>query len=117
MSLFPKFEPSCNYDFKQLDGSLEIEVESKSQSSGWVASSYGNFTTSTEKTLKFKNKIKYEQTGARKIIKQKVKTKTRVMVVSESGSTVSQTTVKRTYYPYNLNVARAIYGYNLDDNC
>ena len=80
-----------------MDGSLEIEVERKSQSLGWVASSYGNFTTSIEKKSKFKNKIKYEHNGAHKIIKQKVKVKTQVMVVSASGSTISQTTVKRTY--------------------
>lgn len=93
----PEVKQSFEYDFEQLDGSFEIEVERKSQSLGWVASSGGNFTTSIEKTMKFKNKMKYKQNGAYKVIKQKVKVKMEMRVISETGSTVSQSTLKRKY--------------------
>jgi len=110
----PEVKQSFDYDFKQLDGSFEIEVERKSQSLGWVASSYGNFTTSIEKKLKFKNKIKYEQNGAYKIIKQKVKVKMEVKVISETGSTVSQSTLKRKY-PLTLAISK-LPGPDIDTN-
>lgn len=114
---FPKpteFEQSFEYEFKQLDGKFEIEVERKSYFLGWVASSYGNFTTSIEKEVKFKNKIKYEQNGAYKVVKQKIKVKTEVKVLSATGSTISKSSSKRKY-PLTLSIS-TLPGPDIDTN-
>ncbi|XP_057524653.1 peptide-N4-(N-acetyl-beta-glucosaminyl)asparagine amidase A-like [Amaranthus tricolor] len=92
-----EFEIERKYKFKQLDGSFEVEIERKSHSSGWVNSSLGNYTTNVDRKLKFKNKIKFQQNGAQKIVEQEVKVKTEVSVVSDTGLLVSSRTFKRDY--------------------
>ncbi|XP_021769483.1 peptide-N4-(N-acetyl-beta-glucosaminyl)asparagine amidase A [Chenopodium quinoa] len=92
-----EYEESREYKFKQLDGSFEIEAERKSQSSGWVNCSTGNFTTSITQKLKFKNSIEFQGAGSQKTVEQKVKVQTEVRVVAEDGTVVSVRTSKRQY--------------------
>ncbi|XP_073130312.1 peptide-N4-(N-acetyl-beta-glucosaminyl)asparagine amidase A-like [Henckelia pumila] len=82
--------------FSKLDGKFEIKVKRKSEFSGWVSSSLGNFTTSISEKLEFKNKIKFKTNGTVKDVKQKVKVKTEMEVVSCTGDVYS-TKLNRKY--------------------
>lgn len=92
-----EYEESREYKFKQLDGSFEIEAERKSQSSGWVNCSMGNFTTTVTRKMEFENSVEFQGAGTQKTVEQKVKVKTEVTVVAENGTVISSTTSKREY--------------------
>ncbi|XP_073305246.1 peptide-N4-(N-acetyl-beta-glucosaminyl)asparagine amidase A-like [Primulina huaijiensis] len=83
--------------FNKLDGKFKIKVKRKSEFSGWVSSSLGNFTTSVSEKWKFKNEINYKKKGTYKDVEQKVTVKTEVEVESCAGSDVYSTTVRRKY--------------------
>lgn len=93
-----EFEVEREYKFKLLDGSFEIEAEKKSHLSGWVSSScLGNLTTTITRKLKFKNKIRFQNNGSQKSVEQKVKVKTQVTVVSDTGLVIFSNKLKRKY--------------------
>lgn len=83
--------------FNKLDGKFKIKVERKRESSGWVSSSLGNFTTSVSEKLKFKNTMKFKKNGTYKDVEQKVTVKTEVEVESCAGSDIYSITVSRKY--------------------
>ncbi|CAI9772210.1 unnamed protein product [Fraxinus pennsylvanica] len=83
--------------FNQLDGSFKVEVESKSEYSGWVNSSMGNLTTYVNQELNFENTIKFDNSGTEKVVKQEVKVKIEIKVKSSTGNSISSTTVERKY--------------------
>ncbi|CAN4099715.1 unnamed protein product [Withania somnifera] len=93
----PEFELERSSSFEGLDGSFEIEMTRKSQYRGWVNSSAGNLTTTVSRELKFKNKIKFDENGNEKKIKQKVKEEREIRVESEMGIKIYHNTVKRKY--------------------
>lgn len=93
----PKFKIERSSSFLGLDGSFEVEMKRKSEISFWVNSTAGNLTTIIKRELKFKNKINIYLNGTEKKIKQKVKEEIEVRVLSDSGSTISQTQVKRKF--------------------
>ncbi|XP_059292198.1 peptide-N4-(N-acetyl-beta-glucosaminyl)asparagine amidase A-like [Lycium ferocissimum] len=93
----PKFKIERKSSFLALDGSFEVELKRKSEISSWVNSTAGNLTTITKRELKFKNKIYFYLNGTEKHIKQKVKEEMEVEVLSDSGSTISKTKVKRKF--------------------
>lgn len=83
--------------FNKLDGKFKIKVKRKRESSGWVSSSLGNFTTSVSEKLKFKNTMKFKKNGTYKDVEQKVTVKTEVEVESCAGSDIYSITVSRKY--------------------
>lgn len=93
----PDYEMERSSSFEGLDGSYEVEMERKIKYRGWVNSSAGNLTTTVTRELKFKNKIKFDENGNEKKVKQKVKEEVEISVVSETGMKISHTTVKRKY--------------------
>lgn len=93
----PDYEMERSSSFEGLDGSYEVEMRRKSQYRGWVNSSAGNLTTTVSRQVKFKNKIKFDENGNEKKVKQKVKENIEISVVSEMGIKISHTTVKRNY--------------------
>ncbi|KAL2936553.1 Peptide-N4-(N-acetyl-beta-glucosaminyl)asparagine amidase A [Bienertia sinuspersici] len=109
-----KFEVEREYEFEQLDGSFEIEVEKEGEISGWVASSLGNFTTTIERKMKFENSIEFENGGSKKTVEQKVEVETEVKVVSETGVLVSERKSKRKY-PLKI-VTSTVPGLEIDTN-
>ncbi|GAB2288290.1 hypothetical protein Dimus_022630 [Dionaea muscipula] len=93
----PEVHQSFEWEFEKLDGSFGVEAKRRSVFSGWVASSFGNMSTSVVREIKFKNLIKFEGNGTYKRVQQKVKTKMEVRIESESGELVSQTKLKMKY--------------------
>ncbi|CAN4113752.1 unnamed protein product [Withania somnifera] len=98
----PKFKIERSWSFLGLDGSFEVEMKRKSEISFWVNSTAASLTTIIKRELKFKNKINIYLNGTEKKIKQKVKEEIEVRVLSDSGGTISQTKVKRTF-PLTIN--------------
>ncbi|PHU21507.1 hypothetical protein BC332_06614 [Capsicum chinense] len=93
----PMFNIERSSSFQGLDGSCEIDMRRKSKVSGWVNSTSGNLTTIVSRELKFKNKIKFYLNGTEKRVKQNVREKTVVSVLSDTGITISRTTMKKIY--------------------
>lgn len=93
----PEFSLEREFKFEGLDGKFEIEAERKTEISGWVNSSAGNFTTSFSLKLKFKNKIQFYNNGTRKLVEQKVKDKSKLKIKSDAGEKILSTHTKRTY--------------------
>ncbi|XP_057979334.1 peptide-N4-(N-acetyl-beta-glucosaminyl)asparagine amidase A [Malania oleifera] len=88
-------------EFKMLDGSFEIEGERKTRVAGWVNSGDGNLTTHMSRRIKFKSSISFQKNGTSKLVKQKIKVKTDVRVLSHTGGLISRSSVKRKY-PLNI---------------
>ncbi|KAJ8537242.1 hypothetical protein K7X08_035643 [Anisodus acutangulus] len=93
----PKFKIQRSSSFLGLDGSFEVEMKRKNEISYWVNSTEGNLTTIIKQELKFKNKINFYLNGTEKKIEQKVEEEIEVRVMSDSGSTISKTKVKRKF--------------------
>ncbi|XP_055825316.1 peptide-N4-(N-acetyl-beta-glucosaminyl)asparagine amidase A-like [Solanum dulcamara] len=93
----PKFNIERSSSFQGLDGSCEIEMKRKSKVSGWVNSASGNLTTIVSREVKFKNKIKFYLNGTEKRVRQNVREETIVRVLSDTGITISRTTMKKMY--------------------
>ncbi|XP_059298733.1 peptide-N4-(N-acetyl-beta-glucosaminyl)asparagine amidase A-like [Lycium ferocissimum] len=93
----PKFNIERSSSFRGLDGSFEIEMKRKSEVSGWVNSTSGNLTTMVSREVKYKNKIKFYLNGTEKRVRQNVREETIVSVLSDTGSTISRTTMKKMY--------------------
>lgn len=93
----PKFNIERSASFRGLDGSCEIEMRRKSMVSGWVNSTSGNLTTIVSREMKFKNTIKFNLNGTEKRVRQNVREETTVSVLSDTGITISWTTMKKIY--------------------
>ncbi|XP_004240910.1 peptide-N4-(N-acetyl-beta-glucosaminyl)asparagine amidase A [Solanum lycopersicum] len=93
----PDYEMERSSSFKGLDGSYEVELKRKSKYDGWVNSSAGNLTTKISRELKFKNEIKFDNKGTEKKVEQKVEEEIEISVVSETGTKISHTSMKREY--------------------
>ncbi|XP_009605678.2 peptide-N4-(N-acetyl-beta-glucosaminyl)asparagine amidase A-like [Nicotiana tabacum] len=93
----PKFNIERSSSFHGLDGSFEIEMGRKSKFSGWVNTTSGNLTTTVSREVKFKNEIKFYHNGTEKRVRQNVREESIVRVVSDTGITISRTTVKKIY--------------------
>ncbi|KAL3834817.1 hypothetical protein ACJIZ3_009553 [Penstemon smallii] len=89
------------YKFQQLDGKFEIEGKRKSEFSGWVNSSAGNFTTYVTRKLKFENTIKFKNDGTEKNVEQEVKLTNEVKIKSSTGDLISTSKVE-TKYPLEM---------------
>lgn len=83
--------------FYQLDGKFEVEGEKKTEFSGWVNSSAGNFTTSVTGKIEFENEIQFKNNGTYKKIEHEIKVKKKVEVKSETGSHVSSMQIEWKY--------------------
>ncbi|KAH6837365.1 hypothetical protein C2S53_010767 [Perilla frutescens var. hirtella] len=83
--------------FHELDGKFKIEGERKSEFSGWVNSTAGNFTTYVYSKVEFENKIVFKHNGTSKSVKQEVKVVDKVEVKSALGHSVSNVSRERRY--------------------
>ncbi|KAH6802269.1 hypothetical protein C2S51_033715 [Perilla frutescens var. frutescens] len=87
--------------FAKLDGKFETEGERKSEFSGWVFSSAGNFTTHVTTKLEFENEIKYKSNGTDLKVEHEVNVKKKIEISIPSGGTVNSFSVE-TKYPLKL---------------
>uniref|UniRef100_A0A803NUE0 Peptide N-acetyl-beta-D-glucosaminyl asparaginase amidase A N-terminal domain-containing protein n=1 Tax=Cannabis sativa TaxID=3483 RepID=A0A803NUE0_CANSA len=94
----PVLEIERNSEFKKLDGSSKVKAERKTQHTGWVKWSGGNYTTTSTHNYKFKSKIRFRNNGASKSVKQKIKG-SRKVVIRDVGNRkiVAMESVKRRY--------------------
>lgn len=93
----PKLNIERSSSFRGLDGSRQIEMKRKSKVSGWVNSTSGNLTTILSREVKFKNTIKFYLNGTEKRVRQNVREEIIISVLSDTGITISQTTMKKIY--------------------
>ncbi|XP_062154955.1 peptide-N4-(N-acetyl-beta-glucosaminyl)asparagine amidase A [Alnus glutinosa] len=97
----PRLKIKRRSDFKLLDGSFKVEAERKALFVGWVKSSFGNLTTVFSQDYRLKNVVSFENNGAYKLVKQKVKAKREVIVANDRDQSVARVSVRRKY-PLNL---------------
>ncbi|RZC53361.1 hypothetical protein C5167_012210 [Papaver somniferum] len=83
--------------FQTLDGQFKIEGQRKTEYSGWVKSSAGNFTTRIYDEFKFKNEIKLSNNGQDKEVEQRVKVKTEIRTENDIGHEISKSILSREY--------------------
>ncbi|MCL7052299.1 hypothetical protein MKW94_002109 [Papaver nudicaule] len=83
--------------FKTLDGQFKIEGQRKTEYSGWVNSSAGNFTTRIYEEFKFQNEIKLSNYGQDKEVEQKVNVKTEIRIENDVGHEISKSIISRKY--------------------
>ncbi|GMY08284.1 peptide-N4-(N-acetyl-beta-glucosaminyl) asparagine amidase A [Fagus crenata] len=84
-------------DFKLLDGSFKVEAERKAVFVGWVKSSLGIFTTVFSQNYKLKNSLSFQNNGAYKLVKKKIKATREVKVLNDLGAVISRVGVRRRY--------------------
>ncbi|KAG8380855.1 hypothetical protein BUALT_Bualt06G0059900 [Buddleja alternifolia] len=93
--------PTCSLEreskFEMLNGNFEIEGKRKSEFTGWVNSSAGNFTTYVSHELKFENTIEFSNNGTEKELNQKVKVTDKVKVTSNTGESILSNELERKY--------------------
>ncbi|KAI3967324.1 hypothetical protein MKW92_041294 [Papaver armeniacum] len=83
--------------FETLDGQFKIEGQRKTEYSGWVNSSAGNFTTRIYDEFKFKNEIKISNNGQDKEVEQKIKLQTEIRIENDIGHEISKSIISREY--------------------
>uniref|UniRef100_A0A2N9ITB4 Peptide N-acetyl-beta-D-glucosaminyl asparaginase amidase A N-terminal domain-containing protein n=1 Tax=Fagus sylvatica TaxID=28930 RepID=A0A2N9ITB4_FAGSY len=93
----PRLKIKRKEDFKLLDGSFKVEAERKAVFVGWVKSSLGNFTTVFSLNYKLKNSLSFQNNGAYKLVKQKIKATREVKVLNDLGAVISRVGVRRRY--------------------
>ncbi|AQK85713.1 Peptide-N4-(N-acetyl-beta-glucosaminyl)asparagine amidase A-like precursor [Zea mays] len=67
---------------RPLDGKFKIRAKRKSQFSGWVKSSFGNFTTNVETELEVTSLVDFTSQGRNKTVRLQVEQDTEVVVRS-----------------------------------
>ncbi|KAG9138784.1 hypothetical protein Leryth_007422 [Lithospermum erythrorhizon] len=93
----PSFEFEKSAESKGLDAEFEVEMERKREFSGWVNSSFGNFTTYVKHELEFENEIEITKNGNEEKIEQKVKEQIEVKVLSDTGNTISESKLEKEF--------------------
>ncbi|GAA0173935.1 hypothetical protein LIER_27435 [Lithospermum erythrorhizon] len=93
----PSFEIERSAEFDGLNGEFEVEIERTMEFSGWVNSSFGNFTTYVKHELEFESNIEIKKDGNKETIEQEVTDKIEVKLTSSSGSTISEYKVEKEY--------------------
>lgn len=91
----PRLKIKRRSDFKLLDGSFKVEAERKALFVGWVKSSFGNLTTVFSQDYRLKNVVSFENNGAHKLVKQKVKAMREVTVANDRDQSVAHVSVRR----------------------
>jgi hypothetical protein len=78
----PRLSITRRYNTRFLDGSFEIRAKRKSRLSGWVKSSFGNFTTEVKAKLKATSLVEFSDQGRNKTVWLKAEQDTEVTVRS-----------------------------------
>lgn len=93
--------------FAKLDGKFETEGERKSEFSGWVNSSAGNFTTHVTTKLEFENEINYKSNATNVQVEHEVNVKKTIEIITPAGGTISSLSVE-TKYPLKLKTTTVV---------
>ncbi|KAK9124490.1 hypothetical protein Sjap_014092 [Stephania japonica] len=91
--------------FKLLDGECEVEAERKTQFSGWVCYSAGNYTTQVEYEFEFKNSIEFRNQGQNTEVEQRIKTRTEVRTEDRNQHHSRTTSRIKTSYPLRIRIS------------
>ncbi|KAG2619485.1 peptide-N4-(N-acetyl-beta-glucosaminyl)asparagine amidase A-like [Panicum virgatum] len=78
----PRLSITRRYSTRLLDGSFKIRAKRKSRFSGWVKSSFGNFTTEVETELETTSLVEFAQQGRNKTVRLQAEQETEVTVRS-----------------------------------
>ncbi|RCV17845.1 hypothetical protein SETIT_3G252500v2 [Setaria italica] len=78
----PRLSITRRYITRLLDGSFEIGAKRKYRFSGWVKSSFGNFTTEVEAELKATSLVEFSDQGRNKTVRLQAEQDTEVTVRS-----------------------------------
>ncbi|PUZ66111.1 hypothetical protein GQ55_3G280600 [Panicum hallii var. hallii] len=91
----PRLSITRRYNTRLLDGSFKIRAKRKSRFSGWVKSSFGNFTTEVETELKATSVVEFTHQGRNKTVRLQAEQETEITVrSSETRKEVSKVETK-----------------------
>ncbi|XP_062231312.1 peptide-N4-(N-acetyl-beta-glucosaminyl)asparagine amidase A [Phragmites australis] len=93
----PRLSISRLYSTRLLDGSFKIRAKRKSRFSGWVKSSFGNFTTEVETELEATSLVEFTNQGKSKTVRLKAEQETEVVVRSERRKVVGKVETEAKY--------------------
>ncbi|KAL6876386.1 hypothetical protein ACP4OV_012958 [Aristida adscensionis] len=93
----PRLSISRRYSTRRLDGAFKIRAKRKSFFSGWVRSSFGNFTTEVETELEATSLVEFTGDGKNKTVRLRAEQDTEVVVRSETGKVVGKVETESKY--------------------
>ncbi|KAL5202511.1 hypothetical protein ABZP36_013463 [Zizania latifolia] len=86
----PRLSISRRYSTRLLDGNFKIRAKRKSSFSGWVKSSFGNFTTEVETELKANSLVEFTNDGKNKTVTLEAKQETKMQVRADTGKVIAK---------------------------
>ncbi|CAN6337697.1 unnamed protein product [Urochloa humidicola] len=94
----PRLSIARGYSTQLLDGSFSIKAKRKSRFSGWVKSSFGNFTTEVEAEVKATSLVEFTDRGRNKTVRLEVEQDTEVTVrCAETGKEAGKVEMEAKY--------------------
>ncbi|KAJ1262760.1 hypothetical protein BS78_09G134700 [Paspalum vaginatum] len=95
----PRLSITRRYYSRRLDGSFTIRAKRKSKLSGWVKSSFGNFTTEVEAELEASSLVEFTDQGRNKTVRLQAEQDTEVVVRSSATRKVVGKVETEAKYP------------------
>uniref|UniRef100_A0A0D9WG72 Peptide N-acetyl-beta-D-glucosaminyl asparaginase amidase A N-terminal domain-containing protein n=1 Tax=Leersia perrieri TaxID=77586 RepID=A0A0D9WG72_9ORYZ len=97
----PRLKLSRHYSTRLLDGKFKIKAKRKSSFSGWVKSSFGNFTTEVETELKATSYVEFANEGRNKTVSLEVKQETKTLIRADTRRVIGKVE-KEAKYPLSF---------------
>ncbi|WVZ98413.1 hypothetical protein U9M48_043862 [Paspalum notatum var. saurae] len=95
----PRLSITRRYYSRRLDGRFTIRAKRKSKLSGWVKSSFGNFTTEVEAELEASSLVEFTEQGRNKTVRLQAEQDTEVVVRSSATRKVVGKVETEAKYP------------------
>ncbi|KAL6610018.1 hypothetical protein ACP70R_039987 [Stipagrostis hirtigluma subsp. patula] len=86
----PRLSISRRYSTRLLDGSFNIRAKRKSFFSGWVNSSFGNFTTEVETKVEATSLVEFSNQGKTKTVRLQAEQESEIRIRSETRKVVGK---------------------------
>lgn len=98
----PRLKISRHYSTRLLEGRFKIKAKRKSSFSGWVKSSFGNFTTEVEAELKATSLVEFTGDGRNKTVSLEAKQETKTLIRAGDTRKVIGRVEREAKYPLSL---------------
>ncbi|KAF0922933.1 hypothetical protein E2562_002170 [Oryza meyeriana var. granulata] len=97
----PRLKISRHYSTRLLEGKFKIKAKRKSSFSGWVKSSFGNFTTEVETELKATSLVEFTNDGKNKTVSLEAKQETKTQFRADTRKVIGKVE-REAKYPLSL---------------
>ncbi|XP_006655292.1 peptide-N4-(N-acetyl-beta-glucosaminyl)asparagine amidase A [Oryza brachyantha] len=97
----PRLKISRQYSTRLLEGRFKIKAKRRSSFSGWVKSSFGNFTTEVETELKATSLVEFTGDGKNKTVSLEAKQETKTLIRADTRKVIGKVE-REAKYPLSL---------------